>query len=157
MTEDMPTYRRWRADLEKHMRRGEMLEAIAAQHPEIPFTVEVYWSSLEWHEFSEDIHAFSARVRKIAAIFGRPTTVTTTGGSGEEAPDMKATWKLADARITVNIRSYSPECRVHPESKYVPSSHVDAQYPAIHPECADVLKELEDYEPELASLAGDNR
>ncbi len=40
MTETIPIYKRWRKDVEQWQQQGEVLEAIAARHPDIPFVVE---------------------------------------------------------------------------------------------------------------------
>lgn len=156
MTEDMPTYKRWRKDWERWTREAEAVEAIAAQHPDIPFEVETISNTLTWNEFDEDIQTFSIRVRKVAAIFGAPTTVRVVSETGTEttAPDMEALWS-DDPKIA--LRAFWPQCRIHPESEYIPAVRTKGEYPEIHPECADVLKELEDYEPETASLVGANR
>jgi hypothetical protein len=146
MTEELPTYKRWRENVERWTRQGKALEAIAAQHPEIPFAINPILNQFEWYEHNEDIQTFAARVEEVASIFGTPIKVDTQGGNGEKAPDMRAVWERDDG-ITVEVRSFRPNCRTHPESEYVPEVHVDAKFPDIHPECADVLKELEDYEP----------
>lgn len=157
MTEDMPTYKRWREDVEKWMRQGEALEAIAAQHPDMSFVVHPIANTLEWYEFEEDIHAFSARVRRVAAIFGAPTTVrpVSTSGTKDLAPDIIAKW--TDGAVNIDLKAFWPKCRIHPEAEYVPDQHIDGIRPKMHPECADVLKELEDYELETASLVGAKR
>lgn len=147
-TETIPTYKRWREDLDKWMRQGEALEAIAAQHPEIPFMVEPTKNMLEWDEHGENIQAFSDRVRKVAAIFGAATTVKTTHANADKAPDMEAIWRLDDDR-RVRLWSLWPQCRIHPESHYLATTSTKGEAAAIHPECADVLKELEDYEPTM--------
>lgn len=151
MNETVPTYKRWREDVEKWMRQGEALEAIAVAYPDIPFTICPISNTLGWCVFEENIQAFSARVRKVAAIFGAPTTVSVVPESGTTGtpPDLMAQWK--GENVNVDLRSYWPGCRIHPESRYIPAVHVAGEFPAIHPECADVLKELEDYSPKDAS------
>lgn len=154
-TEDVPIYKRWRENLERWMRQGEALEAIASLHPEIPFTVEPFAKTLQWCEFYEDIQGFSVRVKKVAAIFGTPTVVRTIPKTSDQLhpPDLEAQWKEGD--VTIEVKAFWPACRIHPESKYMPAQHTEAQHPEIHPECADALKELEDCGLETA-LTGAN-
>lgn len=154
MTETMPTYKLWRENVERWMRQGEALEPIAAQHPDIPWEIDPIGNKLDWDGYEEDIQAFSGRVRKVAAIFGTPTSVKTTYANGDKAPDMEAKWQL-DNGSTVRLWSLHPKCRIHPETHYVASIRTNAIHPAIHPECADVLRELEDYELETMRVLTD--
>jgi hypothetical protein len=146
------TCQRWREDIGEWLHRGEAAEAIAIQHPEIPFRVCPIMGELHWFTHGEDIHEFSAHVRAVAKIFGTPIFVKTVEANTDKAPDMAAKWELGvclgNDKVIVEVRSYSPNCRTHPDSAYVPALHIAAVYPKIHPECADVLKKLEDYQPE---------
>ncbi len=67
---------------------------------------------------------------------------------------MKAVWRVPfehgyAKELLVKVHTFNPmDCKLHPESGYVPEVWSKGHDAAIHPECAAVLKTLEDLEPE---------
>lgn len=147
--EQEPKYREWRKDVERWRQQGEALEAIAAKYPDIPFEVQPLSNKLSWGKFDEDIHAFSARVRRIIATFGSPTEGPHQSGvNGPDSPgDLRTRWTLGTG-AEIEVMAYMPNCRIKPGSTYQPFVCVPGRAPAIHPECQAVLDELADLEPE---------
>ena len=137
------TYGNWRKDIERQTKAGEQLEAIAKMHRDILFDCRVHWTPmcLDWCEHGDTLDSFSSRVKQVAARFGPPDSVEGRhwmGAFDDAAPGLVATWKL-DAFV-VMVRSLRPEgCKIDPRSNYE-----EAKTTNIHPECAAVLKELED-------------
>lgn len=118
------------------------------------FVISLDWEdSIRWSDwgFNHDnsLQVFRDRVRRTAEKLGPPCSVTTGGNSNREgAPDLYAHWTitldpthpdhLKKVEIWVNI--FHPKgCKVDPRTPYVP-----AQEAKIHPECAEVLRQLED-------------
>lgn len=147
----VPPFRRWRAFVLDQLRKGRALEKIAQRAPfaGLPFEVRAMWPALDWAVWNEEIGAFSARVRQVAAVLGPPKSVTTESYAvgGEEAPDLSAEWFVEGVSfwpfapgLRVTVRSLRPRgCKIDPRTSFQPEQRVE-----LHPECKAVLRELED-------------
>ena len=134
----------WRADVLRLCREGRRLERIA-RLTELPLEVRPQWPGLDWAVWDETIETFSARVKLVAARLGAPESVNSDYWVGAYAndvpPDLIARWQIDDSAgpVKVTVRALHPRgCKVKPGSEY------RKEEPEIHPECAAVLRELED-------------
>lgn len=143
-TEAPPLYRQWRERWQREFDAGERLEKIAEQHAEIPFECSPDYGTpqIKWCAWGLTLQEFARRTKMVAAIFGAPDTVTGehygSAASATSTPPLEATWHRDGYDIVVG--TYSPTgCKLDPRSEFQ-----EAKYPQIHPECAAVLKQLED-------------
>lgn len=139
----MNPFAKWRGDVLELIRRGRRLERIA-RLTELPLEVRPSWPGLDWVVIGDTLLGFSDRVRTVAARLGAPDIVEADhwGGASDRAPDLIARWTLRDAEgdVRVTVRSLMPTgCKVDPRTAYL-----EAQEPKLHPECAAVLRELEE-------------
>ncbi len=162
----MGTITNWR---EMHRESEERMLAVEAVALELRlpdgFTVscgyEVSWCRWGYEALPEgddrtSLQEFCDRVKLVTDVMGRaPDDVLTEGGGEEQAPNLKAVWKVPfehgwAKELLVKVHTFSPkDCQLHPESGYVPQVWSKGHDAAIHPECAAVLKTLEDLEPRV--------
>jgi len=124
---------------------------------DIPFQLAIgsWGSALErsrdlrliWSQAGEKdgIHAFSARVKRVAAALGSPVEVTSSQAyTPTSPPNLHARWELSiddKRKLIVNVMSLWPRgCKINP--LVIPTEHVI--YASLHPECEAVLATLED-------------
>lgn len=133
----------WQEDLKRLAVNGKLLEELAMTHQDIPFACRAHWNPgcLDWCEHGDTLESFSSRVKQVAARFGPPDSVEGRhwiGSYDDGPPDLVAKWKVGDFEVLV--RTLRPKgCRIDPRTAYK-----EAEETAVHPECAGVLKELED-------------
>ena len=139
-----PRYRNWRQAWQKTFEAGERIELIATKYSAIPFVCypDFRPPQLSWSAWGITLHEFSRRVKIVAAKFGVPDEVEgkhhSEASSDTETPPLTATWNRDGYDVVVT--TYAPQgCKLDSRAQY----HA-AVNPVIHPECAAVLKELED-------------
>lgn len=143
-TDALPAYRAWRKQWQRTFDAGERLEKIAEQHAELPFVCYPDFAppQLAWSSWGLTLEEFARRTKLVAATFGAPDAVTgkhyNAASSATSAPPLEAIWHRDG--YDVAVCTYSPTgCKLDPRAEYQ-----QAKNPQIHPECAAVLKELED-------------
>lgn len=86
------------------------------------------------------LEAFSEAVKAVAKHFGPPDETYAQGSNGRSSPDLYAIWNEDGRRPVLKVRCWYPKgCKIDPRTEYEPEKNV-----AIHPECAAVLKGLEE-------------
>ena len=137
------------------------------------------WSPLtvDATKWGQTLAEFSERVKRVAAVFGSPTKVTTSNWLATDVspPDLVATWEIPLAKfpeslafakavrivyggpirpaaevyptVTIQVRSMSPK-----GCKVDPrTEYVPEKRPDLHPECKAVLRELEEVGAEVGA------
>lgn len=145
----------WRTAWLREARIGRRLERLAVRLELPEAECRPTWDppTLDIVEIGADLPWFAMHVRLVATRLGTADSVAAENwiGHGERAPDLVARWKIDedvgqsriwDKRtvVEVTVRCLSPiGCKIDPRTAYVPEKRV-----AIHPECAALLRELED-------------
>jgi hypothetical protein len=131
----------WRAQVARIQEKAEAVEAVAVARGLEGFAVRYSWlePTLDDSVWGDSLEGFSKRVKATTEILGPPDSCGAEQWIGQikegQAPDLVARWKLDDKvgtqRVMVMVRSVRPRvCKVDPQ--------------AIYPECAAVLRGLED-------------
>lgn len=133
----------WRKDLDELYRKGEAMEAVASTLPG-EVRVRPHWPGIDWVEIGADLETFAAMVTRMSEVMGPPDTCEGEHwlGGADGPPDLIARWQGPDLGFDykITVRALMPKgCMVDPRTK-----HVEARYTKIHPQCAAVLRELED-------------
>ncbi len=154
MNEEPSKVANWR---KLHQTEGETCEALEA----VAFRLRVHdlceirrgWTppTLDDTEHSDSLEEFSARVRRMTEVLGRPPDSCAATGSGwgqwadGQAPDLVARWSIEESiehwdRVVIQVRVMTPRgCKVDPRTAFV-----EAQNQELHPECKAVLSDLEE-------------
>ena len=141
--------REWR---ERHAREAfvfKQLEGVAIEQgleefePSDPYHLRI-------HMWGPTMEEFVAKVKEVSEKLGPPDETTPSEVNVGSAPDLVAQWEMdreidkgegrGPAQVKVTVRANWPkDCKIDPRVKPAPPV-----YSRIHPECAAVLKELED-------------
>jgi len=140
----------WREEHETNFRRCTAMEAEArARGLGDEFTV--YSASVNWYEYGDQhdgksLKRFKEMIALVACKLGPPSSITTPAWTFQEVPDLCAYWHLpytttqefSSFSVVVSIQQPSG-CKIDPRTP-----RIAGQAPALHPECKDVLRALED-------------
>ena len=139
----------WRKSVLREIRIGRALERIARQLelPGAECRPHFEPPAIDVSNVGGDLAWFSDNVKLVATRLGSAERVEAQNwvGTGNRAPDLVAEWILDGETIEgmsvrVLVRCLLPTgCKVDPRTEYLPESKL-----ALHPECAAVLRELED-------------
>lgn len=154
-------WQEWRVRLKAEMANGEALERVAADiHERSGVALSVYPSRtggrLGVFEMFETLEWFSRTVRTVSEHLGTPRSVgpdAISYGAVDRAPDLRAEWTIrhkgwphGELLVAVSC-SYPRGCKVDPRIQTV-----EPKFAKLHPECAAVLRELEDIGDEPGEL-----
>lgn len=134
---------KWRKKLEDLFTKGEALEAAGRDLPG-EFCVRPQWPGIDWVEIGIDLVEFAKRVTLVKEVLGPPDECEGKhwlGAYEGRAPDLVATWKRYEPfPYEITVRALMPTgCMVDPRTEYQ-----KGQETKIHPQCAAVLRGLED-------------